>query len=779
VREALRSRFARYALVPVLIGLAILLSELVQFLIPHSADYLFLAAILASGWLGGRGPGLLAALLAPFALDYFFLPPLYTLGISHEARFYVLPFLLSALAAAWMSSTLRGARQTRVLLQKSEEKFRRILTNQPDVAWTGDQNGRIVYISPKIERLVGYSSRELYAGGLQFVLSRVHADDFSRFQQATHALFSDRTPFEVEFRLQHKDGSWVWLSHRAAGTWEENGIVFADGVIADVSSRKWSELELQSKTAFLEAQVNSTVDGILVVDADNRRILQNRRIVEMFGIPSDLLLSAEQLPVRRHMLSLVKDPESVLAGLNSFPDHREETSRDEVELKDGTTLDMYSAPVNGKEGQCYGRIWTFRDITQRKRREDKLRQLSATVEQSPVSVVITDVGGRISYVNRKFTECTGYTLEEVSGKTPRVLNSGYSPRETYKKLWATILDGREWRGEFRNKKKNGELYWESASISPIVDANGAITHFVAVKEDITERRALESELRQVQKLEGIGQLAAGIAHEINTPTQFVTDNLTFLEDSWAATFRLLESYRAAVQDHGKELSPQLVESLSQEERRCDLNFIREEVPHAIAQSLDGARRVARIVRAMKEFSHPDLADKTEADLNQGIATTIAIARSEWKYVAEVVTDFDERLPPVVCYPGDVNQAVLNLIVNAAHAIKEKLQGNGRGQIAVRTRRCGQFAEIAVSDTGTGIPENIRTRIFDPFFTTKDVGVGTGQGLTLAHSVVVRKHHGKIWFESETGSGTTFFIHLPVDSAREQEGSDAETPSLCR
>jgi PAS domain S-box-containing protein len=495
VREALRSRLVRYALVPVLIGLAILLSELFQFLIPHSSDYLFLAAILASGWLGGRGPGLLAALLAPFALDYFFLPPLYTLGISHEARLYVLPFLLSALGAAWMSSTLSGARQTRVLLQKSEEKFRRILTNQPDVAWTGDQNGRIVYISPKIERLVGYSSRELCAGGLQFVLSRVHADDFSHFQQATDALFSDRTPFDVEFRLQHKDGSWVWLSHRVVGTWEEDGIVFADGVIADVSSRKWSELELQSKTAFLEAQVNSTVDGILVVDADNRRILQNRRIVEMFGIPSDLLLSAEQLPVRRHMLSLVKDPESMLAGLNRFPDHREETSRDEVELKDGTTLDMYSAPVNGKEGQYYGRIWTFRDITQRKRSEDKLRQLSATVEQSPVSVVITDVGGRISYVNRKFTECTGYTLEEVSGKTPRVLNSGYSPRETYKKLWATILDGREWRGEFRNKKKKGELYWESASISPIVDANGAITHFVAVKEDITERRALESELR--------------------------------------------------------------------------------------------------------------------------------------------------------------------------------------------------------------------------------------------------------------------------------------------
>ncbi len=770
MRDALRNRFVRYLLAPVFIGFAALFSLLLHPLIPHSEDYLFLAAVVASAWLGRRGPGLLAALLAPFVLDYFFLPPLYTLGISPEARLYLLPFLLSALAAAWMSSTFSAARHTRALLEKNEEKFRRILGNLPDVAWTGDQNGRIIYISPKVERLIGYNSREMCDGGLPFALSRVHVDDRSRFQQAVHALFSDRTPFDVEFRLQHKDGSWVWLSHRAVETWEEDGVVFADGVIADISNRKKSELELRSKTAFFEAQVNSTIDGILVVDADNRRILQNRRVVEMFGIPSELLLSAEQIPVRRHMLSLFKDPEPVWARLDRFhfPEHREETSRDEVELKDGTTLEMYSAPVVGKEGQYYGRIWTFRDITERKRRQDKLRQLSAAVEQSPVSVVITDLEGNITYINRKFSDCTGYSPEEVRGKNPRILNSGHSPPEMYSDLWTTILDGGEWRGEFRNRKKNGELYWESAAITPILDANGSIANFLAVKEDITERRALEGELRQAQKLEGIGQLAAGVAHEINTPIQFVTDNLTFLQDSCEASFRLLEHYRNVVHDHAGKLSPDLVDTLARAEQLSDFEFTRDEVPRAIAQSLEGARRVAKIVRAIREFSHPDLADKTEADLNQGIASTIVIANNEWKYVADMVTDLDETLPPVVCYPGDVNQVILNLIVNAAHAIGNKLKGEGMGQITVRTRRCGQFAEIAVADTGTGIPEEIRTRVFEPFFTTKEVGSGTGQGLALAHSVVVKKHGGKIWFESEMGRGTTFFIHLPFDSAGKQE-----------
>jgi PAS domain S-box-containing protein len=766
VREALRGRSIRYALVPAFIGSAALLSALLHPLIPHSEDYLFLAAIVATAWLGRRGPGLLAALFAPFVLDYFFLPPLHTLGISPEARLYILPFLLSALAAAWMSSTLGAARETRALLEKSEEKFRRILTNQPDVAWTVDQNGRVLYISPKIKHLFGYTSEELRAGGVPFLLSRVHPAELDHLRQAILDLFSGRAGFDVEFRFQHKDGAWIWVHNRAMSTWQENGVILADGVLSDISERKAAEVELQSKTAFLEAQVNSTIDGILVVDAAGRQTLQNRRLAAIFGLPPNLIGTPDDELVLRHAVAATKNPDSFLAKVRYLYAHPDQTSRDEIELKNGTILDRYSSPVHGKEGQYYGRIWTFRDITERKRRENTLRQLSAAVEQSPVSVVITDLEGNITYTNRKFSECTGYSLEEVKGRNSRFLNSGYSPPEMYRKLWTTIRNGGEWRGEFRNRKKNGELHWESVAISPILDEHGSIASFLALKEDITERRALESELRQAQKLEGIGQLAAGVAHEINTPIQFVTDNLTFLHESWEASFRLIELYRDAL--HRSALpSPQLLQDLAQAELLCDFEFVRSEVPRAIAQSLDGTRRVAKIVRAIRDFSHPDLADKTETDLNEGIASTIVIARNEWKYVADLVTDLDETLPPVVCYPGDVNQVVLNLIVNAAHAIKARLKDSAKGRIVVRTRTSGSFAEISVSDTGTGVPEAIRTRIFEPFFTTKEVGSGTGQGLAFAHTVVVKKHRGKIWFDTEIGSGSTFYIHLPIHAAQEK------------
>lgn len=299
--------------------------------------------------------------------------------------------------------------------------------------------------------------------------------------------------------------------------------------------------------------------------------------------------------------------------------------------------------------------------------------------------------------------------------------------------------------------------------------NGEITHFLALKEDITEKRALESQLRHAQKMEGIGQLAAGIAHEINTPTQFVMDNLTFLSDSWKSAHDLLEQYRSAARDAASLLPAEVAGRLNEAEQSCDLDFINDEVPRAIEQSLDGSRRVAKIVRAMKEFSHPDSAEKTATDLNRAIESTITVARNEWKYVSEVVKEFDDRLPSVVCYPGDINQVVLNLLVNAAHAIKEKVKDSEKGTITVRTRMVAESVEIAVSDTGSGIPEGIRNRIFDPFFTTKEVGKGTGQGLALAYTVVVKKHGGKIWFETEVGKGTTFFITLPVNAAASAKG----------
>ena len=197
--------------------------------------------------------------------------------------------------------------------------------------------------------------------------------------------------------------------------------------------------------------------------------------------------------------------------------------------------------------------------------------------------------------------------------------------------------------------------------------------------------------------------------------------------------------------------------------QADTEYLLEEIPRAIRQSLEGLERVAKIVRSMKEFSHPGGEEMQAIDLNRAIESTLTVSRNEWKYVADVATDFDPQLPMVDCLPGEINQVVLNLIVNAAHAIADKVRdaAGQRGTITVRTCRDGDWATIAVADTGTGIPLAIQGRVFDPFFTTKEVGRGTGQGLAIAHSVVTDKHGGTIRFESQPGEGTTFFIRLPI------------------
>jgi signal transduction histidine kinase len=279
--------------------------------------------------------------------------------------------------------------------------------------------------------------------------------------------------------------------------------------------------------------------------------------------------------------------------------------------------------------------------------------------------------------------------------------------------------------------------------------------------DITQQRQLELELMQAQKMESIGQLAAGIAHELNTPAQFIGDNVHFLQDSLQQVFSVVDKFTSG--EGIKELRVLSAAEIEALLESADFKYLREEIPKALAQSLDGVARISSIVGAMKEFSHPAV-DRTFVDINRAILSTITVASSEWKYVAEVKTDFDGGLSPVPVMPGAFNQVVLNLLVNAAHAIAEaNIDRPGeKGTITVNTRESGAWAEIIVSDTGCGIPEKIRDRIFDPFFTTKQVGKGTGQGLAIAHDVIVKKHGGSIAVESELGVGTRFVIRLPLN-----------------
>ena len=310
----------------------------------------------------------------------------------------------------------------------------------------------------------------------------------------------------------------------------------------------------------------------------------------------------------------------------------------------------------------------------------------------------------------------------------------------------------------------GDEVYAEVSASPVRDSVRGMIGAVCVLRDVTERRELEGALGRAQKLESIGQLAAGIAHEINTPTQYVGDNTRFLEESFRdlAPIITMAGKLAAAVRAGTDADT-LATALETALEAADVDYLVEEIPCAIAQSKEGIDRVRKIVQSMKEFSHPGAEGMDSIDLNRAIRSTITVATNEWKYVANLEVDLDPTLPLVPCLPGDINQVVLNLIVNAAHAIGDVLSDGGteKGTIAVNTRAVGEVVEIRISDTGSGIPIEARDRIFDQFFTTKEVGKGTGQGLSLAYAVVVQKHGGTIDFETELGKGTTFIVRLPL------------------
>jgi len=290
-----------------------------------------------------------------------------------------------------------------------------------------------------------------------------------------------------------------------------------------------------------------------------------------------------------------------------------------------------------------------------------------------------------------------------------------------------------------------------------------------------ERRLeLELQLHQAQKLESVGQLAAGIAHEINTPTQFVNDNTRFLQDAFGDLNSLVDSLeRVATHARRGEVDRSLLDEVEQARDSADVDYLRAEIPKAIDQSLEGLQRISKIVCAMRDFSHPDRGQKAAADLNQAIETTVTVARNEWNYVAEMELELDPTLPLVECILGEINQVLLNLIVNAAHAISDKVGdgATGKGTITISTKSDGDEVEVRVADTGTGIPEQYRERMFTPFFTTKAVGKGMGQGLAIAYNVVTKKHGGTIGFETETGQGTTFVVRLPLTEPQGLKGGE--------
>lgn len=400
--------------------------------------------------------------------------------------------------------------------------------------------------------------------------------------------------------------------------------------------------------------------------------------------------------------------------------------------------------------------------------EQERKRLEQAVEQTSESILISNLDGIILYVNPAFSRITGFTREEALGSFVHALTDGSANDETREAMHRQLATGAPWSGRLIKRRKDGTSYHEEATISPIRDESGRYTMYVSVSRDMTQMLQMEDQLRQHQKLESIGQLAAGIAHEINTPIQFIGDNTRFLSDAFTELHEAIQDLQAATTH--LDLPANFVEATRKARttiERVDLPYLMGEIPRALEQTLDGVQRVSLIVRAMKEFSHPGGQGLAPTDINRAIQNTSVVSRNEWKYVATLELNLDAKLPPVPVYFGEFNQVILNLLVNAAHAISDKRKSTGSdalGVITISTSHSATHAIIAIADTGCGMPEAVKKRIFEPFFTTKEVGRGTGQGLALARTLITKRLHGTISFDSTEGMGTSFTIHIPLESS---------------
>lgn len=382
------------------------------------------------------------------------------------------------------------------------------------------------------------------------------------------------------------------------------------------------------------------------------------------------------------------------------------------------------------------------------------QQQEAILNATQEGILGIDEHGRITFANPAASTFAGRSQSHLIGTEVASLSLG-APEALESACRAVLKDARVSVLPRSSVASSTPARLLDGAMAPIIESGQAVGAVLSLR-DVTMEQRLEAQLQGARKLEAVGQLAAGVAHEINTPMQFIGDNLRFIEDA----FRDLSAAFVALEEKVK--GGDLAESAAELRQARDLDFVFENAPVAIARSLEGVSRVSAIVAAMKEFSHPGEKDKQEADLNSAIRSTVIVATNAWKFVAEVRLDLDPTLPKISCLVGGINQVILNLIVNAAHAIEDVVgkESGQKGTITVSTRWLGDAVEVRVADTGAGIPEHVRPRLFEPFFTTKAVGKGTGQGLALARSVV-NQHGGTISFETEMGRGTSFVLHLPA------------------
>ena len=628
-----------------------------------------------------------------------------------------------------------------------------------------DQRGYIIYVNRALEHFLGYSRDEIAQKRIWELLSE--SQDIETTREMLANIQAGLRPLQYANYWLAKNGERrliAWSSSMLDDKSNGNRHIISVGI--DITDRRQIEKLLVRERLLLRGLLDSIPDLIFYKDRDGiyqgwNRAFDNFIASNAKGEKKEQLADGDLYSPEQAKLFIETDQQVLASGAPVVYETWAINPPGQPAL-----FETSKTPYCGPGGEIVGVIGICRDITKHRITEEALRAANLEIEQliaslSSILIAVSldlcvtrwnPMGTRILGVSTE--DAIGYPLKDLSilWKWPEI-EAGIS--QCGEQLVPVYL------GPQCFKRTDGSDGYLGVSISPIFNNERALTGYIILGADITEKITLQNRLAQAQKLESIGQLAAGVAHEINTPIQYIGDNVIFLQQGCKDLIALVQAYAEllAAAEHWA-IAPKLLQTIKYLHRDIDLPYLVGEIPKAIQQSLEGINRVTEIVHALKGFSHPGVKTKTFLNLNTALGNTITVARNEWKYVADVVTDFAPDLPDVICLPGEINQVFLNILVNAADAIADVVGKSGeKGKITVRTRQDGNWVEVRISDTGTGIPPSVQDRIFEPFFTTKDVGKGSGQGLAIAYDIVEVKHGGTLIYETKAGEGTTFIIRL--------------------
>ena len=694
-------------------------------------------------------------------------------------------------------------------LSREDERIRgAALAAAADAIAILDAAGKILWINAAFTRLTGYGLDEVHGHSLRVLRTR----------RQNHAFYGglwetvrSGTPWSGELVNRRKDGTTYHEYQTIAPVTDAYGdvghfIVFKQ----DVTAKVLAERTIREREARLSALFRGVPDAVVIADDTGRIESVNPAAERIFGYaPGELLgrnardLTPPELRpmhdgfIRRyietgvpHVIGIGREAEAVRKDGSRFPI---ELSISDIRTPGKLMFTAIVRDVTQRRAQ-EAELWRLYEEVER-RVEERTRDLSAKSEelarevaerrQAEVAVregemllmsillgigaafiIIDQETGRFAGANAVAADMLGLELSGLDGQECRTALAPLGEQTTA----AICVDNHGGYAETTIRNRDGDVIPVARHVLPIrIDDK---PHLAVIFFDITERRNLERQLGIAQRLESIGQLASGIAHEINTPIQYVGDSLRFIREAHTDLEGLLRAEEELTNACGADGDhADLVQRVAQARDAADYDFLRDELPRAFQRAEEGVDRVATIVRAMKSFSHPGTEDKKAVDLNEAVETTVTVARNEWKYVAEVVTDLDPGRPEVLGFSSDLKQVILNMIVNSAHAIADKVQGTDRqGTITLTTRNADGMVELRIADTGTGIPEAVQDKVFNPFFTTKEVGKGTGQGLAIVHDIIVGKHEGSITLDSVPGEGTTFTIRLPAYRRQQEAGA---------